>query len=105
MIITGWINWDISLASGFSGKSIMEEIYDNPKRLKIDTFYNTKILNKEELIWNNILTSFAGKLSKSETTIKILFKLRRYFLIVTSILIILALLFLSKIPIHINFYV
>lgn len=89
-IVLVWVNWDIDLPSGFSGKSIMEEVYKSTK-LKANTFYNTEILNKEELIWNGILTSFVGKLKKTENKVQILFHLRKAFVFMSLFLIIMAL--------------
>jgi|688.fasta_scaffold45755_8 hypothetical protein len=105
MFILARINWDITVSSGFSGKGIMEEIYDNPTKLKIDSFYYTKIHNKEELVWNYTLRGFIDRYSATETKIQTLFELRKALLITSSILIILALLFLSKLQLHINFHV
>jgi hypothetical protein len=84
--ILAWINWDITVLSGFSGKSIMKEVYEEAKTLKSNSFYNTEINNKEELIWNYTLNGYISRLKDTEDKIQILFKLRKGFFIAGLIL-------------------
>jgi hypothetical protein len=84
--VLAWINWDITVLSGFSSKSIMKEIYGETKTLKPNSFYNTKINNKEELIWNYTLNGYLSRLKDTEDKIQILFELRKAFFIVGLVL-------------------
>jgi hypothetical protein len=84
--VLAWINWDITVLSGFSSKSIMKEVYGETKTLKPNSFYNTKINNEEELIWNYTLNGYLSRFKDTEDKIQILFELRKAFFIVGLVL-------------------
>lgn len=90
-IILVWVNWDITILSGFSSKSIMKEVYGETKTLKPNSFYNTKINNEEELIWNYTLNGYLSGLKDTENKIQIFLHLRKALVFISLFLIIMVL--------------